>query len=88
MSLAPQGANAVGLDFEAIPINILLVDDEPKNLIALSTILDDPRYQLIRAESADEALLLLSERGVRPHRSRYPHAGDERLRTGPADQAA
>ena len=36
------------LGFEAIPINILLVDDEPKNLTALEVILDDPRYQLIR----------------------------------------
>jgi signal transduction histidine kinase len=53
------GQESVGLDFETIPINILIVDDEPKNLTALSTILDDPRYQLIRAESADEALLLL-----------------------------
>jgi signal transduction histidine kinase len=42
-----------------IPINVLIVDDEPKNLVALATILDDSRYQLIRAESADEALLLL-----------------------------
>src|SRR3954470_11501518 len=41
------------------PINILLVDDEPKNLIALETVLDDPAYRLIRAGSADEALLAL-----------------------------
>jgi signal transduction histidine kinase len=46
-------------DSEAIPINILLVDDEPKNLVALATILDDARYHLVRAESADDALLLL-----------------------------
>lgn len=50
---------APGWEAETIPINILLVDDEPKNLVALATILDDPRYHLIRAESADEALLLL-----------------------------
>jgi PAS domain S-box-containing protein len=37
----------------------LLVDDEPKNLVALSTILDDPRYQLVQAVTADEALLAL-----------------------------
>jgi signal transduction histidine kinase len=43
-------------------INILIVDDEPKNLTVLETILDDPGYRLVRAESADEALLaLLSE---------------------------
>lgn len=41
------------------PINILLVDDEPKNLTVLETILDDPGYRLVRAESADEALLAL-----------------------------
>jgi PAS domain S-box-containing protein len=41
------------------PINILLVDDEPKNLVALETVLDDPGYRLIKASSADEALLAL-----------------------------
>ncbi len=41
------------------PINILLVDDEPRNLTALETVLDDPSYRLIRAGSADEALMAL-----------------------------
>jgi signal transduction histidine kinase len=41
------------------PINILIVDDEPKNLTVLETILDDPEYRLVRAQSADEALLAL-----------------------------
>ena len=41
------------------PINILIVDDEPKNLTVLQFILDDPDYRLVRAESADEALLAL-----------------------------
>lgn len=40
-------------------INILIVDDEPKNLTVLETILNDPDYSLIRAESADQALLAL-----------------------------
>jgi two-component sensor histidine kinase/CheY-like chemotaxis protein len=40
-------------------INILIVDDEPKNLTVLETVLDSPRYRLIRAESADQALLAL-----------------------------
>ncbi len=40
-------------------INILIVDDEPKNLTVLETILDDPSYRLVRAESADQALLAL-----------------------------
>ncbi len=55
-SLPEQGAArpaSVGI------INILLVDDEPKNLTALETVLDDPNYRLVRAGSADEALLTL-----------------------------
>jgi PAS domain S-box-containing protein len=41
------------------PINILIVDDEPKNLTVLETILNNPAYRLIKAESADQALLAL-----------------------------
>src|ERR1700678_1217664 len=41
------------------PINILIVDDEPKNLTVLQSILDDPSYRIVRAESADQALLAL-----------------------------
>jgi len=41
------------------PINILIVDDEPKNLLVLETVLDDPGYRLVRASSADQALLAL-----------------------------
>jgi PAS domain S-box-containing protein len=40
-------------------INILLVDDEPKNLTVLESVLNDPRYRLVRAESAEKALLAL-----------------------------
>ena len=40
-------------------INILIVDDEPKNLTVLETVLDSPRYRVIRADSADAALLAL-----------------------------
>ncbi len=40
-------------------INILLVDDEPKNLTVLETVLADPGYRLICAESAEAALLAL-----------------------------
>ena len=35
------------------------MDDEPKNLTVLETVLDDPGYRLVRAESADQALLAL-----------------------------
>jgi len=41
------------------PINILIVDDEPRNLSVLETVLDDPSYRLVRAESAEQALLAL-----------------------------
>lgn len=44
---------------EITPINILIVDDEPKNLTVLETVLDNPSYRLVRASSADEALLAL-----------------------------
>ena len=40
-------------------VNILIVDDEPKNLVVLETVLDDPGYNLIRATSGEEALLSL-----------------------------
>jgi PAS domain S-box-containing protein len=41
------------------PINILIVDDEPKNLTVLEAVLDDPDYRLVRAVSAEQALLAL-----------------------------
>jgi signal transduction histidine kinase/DNA-binding response OmpR family regulator len=53
---AAAGAGPVG---DETPINILIVDDEPKNLTVLETVLDRPGYRLVRAESADEALLAL-----------------------------
>jgi signal transduction histidine kinase len=40
-------------------INVLIVDDEPKNLAVLETVLDNPDYRLVRASSADQALLAL-----------------------------
>ena len=47
----PVAANSI--------INILIVDDEPKNLTVLETVLNDPSYRLVRAASADLALLAL-----------------------------
>ena len=38
------------------PVNILIVDDEPRNLTVLEAILDEPAYRLVRAVSAQEAL--------------------------------
>ena len=43
----------------ADPVNILIVDDEPKNLTVLETVLDDPSYRLVRATSGEQALLAL-----------------------------
>ena len=40
-------------------ISILIVDDEPKNLTVLETVLDGMAYRVIRAESADQALMAL-----------------------------
>jgi PAS domain S-box-containing protein len=59
-SKSGRGAAPLGLDsIETEPINILLVDDEPKNLVALETVLEDPGYKLVRANSANQALLAL-----------------------------
>lgn len=46
------------------PIDILLVDDEPRNLDALEAVLDNGAYRLLRAENADRALRLLLEHHV------------------------
>jgi len=42
-----------------IVATILLVDDEPRNLDVLESILNAPDYRLVRAQTADEALLAL-----------------------------
>jgi len=48
----------------ARPIDILLVDDEARNLDALEAILESPNYRLLRAENAERALRLLLENDV------------------------
>jgi len=53
-SEAPGSDSAPVLHREA-PINILIVDDEPKNLTVLEAILNDPGYRLVRAETAEQA---------------------------------
>ncbi|HYM89433.1 MAG TPA: PAS domain S-box protein [Nitrospiraceae bacterium] len=54
-------AMAPAYAFHGGPINILIVDDDPKNLTVLETVLDNPGYRLVRAGSADQALLALVE---------------------------
>ena len=46
------------------PVDILLVDDEPRNLDMLEAILSEPDYRLLRAEDADSALRLLLDHDV------------------------
>ena len=41
------------------PVHILMIDDEPRNLDVLETILESPDHVLVRALSVDEALRLL-----------------------------
>ena len=53
--LSPLVVNLALID----QVNILIVDDEPKNLTVLESILDDPSYRLVRANSGQEALLAL-----------------------------
>jgi signal transduction histidine kinase len=45
-------------------IDILLVDDEPRNLDALEAILENDMYRLLRAEDAERALKVLLEHQV------------------------
>jgi CheY-like chemotaxis protein len=40
------------------PASILLVDDRPENLLALSSILERPEYKLVTATTGEEALSL------------------------------
>jgi signal transduction histidine kinase len=46
------------------PVDILLVDDESRNLDALEAILADPSYRLLRAQNAELALRLLLDNDV------------------------
>lgn len=41
------------------PVNILLVDDEVRNLEVLEVLLQSPEYHLVRAPTAEQALMLL-----------------------------
>jgi signal transduction histidine kinase len=58
-SVSTEGGSA-SLPTDA-QVNILIVDDEPKNLTVLETVLDEPGYRVLRAESGEQALLALME---------------------------
>lgn len=60
---APSATAAPAPDSRpAETVNILIVDDEVRNLDVLDSILYEPGYRLVRATSANEALLALVER--------------------------
>jgi signal transduction histidine kinase len=46
---------------EEFPVKVLLVDDDPRNLVALETVLASPDIIPVRAQSPEEALLRLVE---------------------------
>ncbi len=58
-ALADSASTAAPAASSSEFINILIVDDEPRNLTVLETVLDAPTYRLVRAESAEQALLAL-----------------------------
>ena len=62
----PVSAPAVPEEEKLAPVEILLVDDRPENLLALEAILEPLNQTLIRAHSGDEALrkLLLHDFAV------------------------
>jgi signal transduction histidine kinase/CheY-like chemotaxis protein len=47
------------IETSAAPINILLVDDRPENLLALKAILRNPEYRIVTANSGVEALAVV-----------------------------
>lgn len=50
-----------GTETKAVPVNILLVDDRPENLISLESILESPERNIYKACSGQEALKMALE---------------------------
>ena len=62
MTTPRTGGVIAGADLlarERLPVNILIVDDEPRNLSVIETILESPDYRLVRAVSPETALMEL-----------------------------
>ena len=59
--IQPEAISEASRDASArnCAVNILLVDDEPRNLDVLESILQAPDRQLLRAQSAEETLMAL-----------------------------
>lgn len=65
MSAGPVSAGPVDVGLaEPAPPRVLLVDDRPANLLALSAVLAPLGYELVKASSGDEALALLLDQDV------------------------
>src|SRR5438105_5047546 len=59
MQMGKTAEGAVSDSRTDLQVNILIVDDEARNLTVLETVLSDPAYRLVRASSGSEALLAL-----------------------------
>ena len=59
-----SGGSLAGLDEPQPPVEILIVDDRPENLLALEAILEPLGQIIVRAESGDEALRKLLSHNV------------------------
>lgn len=59
-----SGASLAGLDEPPPPVEILIVDDRPENLLALEAILEPLGQIIVRADSGDEALRMLLSHNV------------------------
>jgi PAS domain S-box-containing protein len=55
----PMSSSTLAPAEKLVPANILLVDDEARNLDVLDSLLDSPEYNLVRALTAERALMLL-----------------------------
>jgi len=61
VSTSALPASAGSLAVPESPVSILLVDDDQNNLLALESILDFSDYRLVKAQTADAALLALMQ---------------------------